>query len=132
MPSSKPWPISPSTLRPGTRTSSKTSEAGPPSPMVWMKCEVQPIERSTRNAVAGERDERAAELGPDQRLGDRRQVHAAVLLGRREPPEAELAGLELQFAPLVTGHARLALALAAQHLRLARHDLVRDELACRV
>jgi hypothetical protein len=38
-------------LRAGTRTLSKLSAAGPPSPMVWMKLDVQPIARSTRNAV---------------------------------------------------------------------------------
>ena len=97
MPSSKPWPISPRMLRPGTRTSSKISDAGPPSPIVWMNSERQPIDRSTRNAVVppprtpfvpvGDRDD-DREVGVVA-VGDER------LLAVEDPVVAVAAGAQL-------------------------------------
>jgi hypothetical protein len=49
--SSKPLPSSPRIAECGTRTFSKTSEAGPHSPIVSMYSERQPWSRSTRKQV---------------------------------------------------------------------------------
>jgi hypothetical protein len=61
------------------------------------------VEDVVRLTAEAEGDERPAGLRPKQGLGDRRKRHPAVLLGRRESPEAELPGRVLQVAQLGPG-----------------------------
>jgi hypothetical protein len=75
-----------------------------------------------------EGQEGSAQFDLDDRRGDRVQAHAAVLGRRLHAPEVGLAGQLAQAGALLGVQAgRAALALAAQHLVLQRHELPLDE-----